>query len=288
MSTRRMIIVSLAALGLCLPSLRAEAGKPDKKARVLFLTQSKGFRHGSVNRNGRDLAPAEIAMKQLGQQTGLFEVHSTQDAAADFTVENLKKYDIVMLYTTGELPISDEAREYFVNGWLKQKGHGVIGFHSATDTFRTTKPEHKWYQEIIGGTFNGHPWGSGSKVTVTVHDTKHPAMQPFGAEFEIQDEIYQYINWVPKNVHVLMSINMAKTKIKKPYHVPIAWAREWGEGRIFYTNLGHRNETWTNKTFLNSTEGAVRWVMGLENADVTPNPKVSQAQEEKAKADAGS
>ena len=143
-------------------------------------------------------------------------------------------------------------------------------------------------QEMIGGTFNGHPWGAGSKVTISVHDTKHPAMKPFGEEFVFQDEIYQYVNWVPANVHVLMSVNMAKTKTKRPYHVPIAWARAWGEGRIFYTNLGHRNETWTNKTFLKSTEGAVRWVMGLENADVTPNPEVSQAQEEKAKADVGS
>jgi type 1 glutamine amidotransferase len=85
---------------------------------------------------------------------------------------------------------------------------------------------------------------------------------------------------------VLMSLNMAKCKTKRPYHVPVAWAREWGEGRIFYTNLGHNPQTWANKQFLKSTEGAVRWVIGLENANVTPNPEVSKAQEEKAKADA--
>jgi hypothetical protein len=281
-------VFSLLMTGLGLWCCRADAGNPKKKARVLFLTQSKGFQHGSVRRRGRELAPAEIAMKQLGQQTGLFVVHSTQDAAADFTTENLKNYDIVMLYTTGVLPISDEARDYFINGWLKQKGHGVIGFHSATDTYRTNDPQHKWYQEMIGGTFNGHPWGAGSLVTISVHDTRHPAMKPFGKEFQFKDEIYQYVNWVPKNVHVLMSVNMAKCKTKRPFHVPVAWAREWGEGRIFYTNLGHNNQTWTNKMFLKSTEGAVRWVLGLEQADVTPNPEVSQAQEAKAKADATS
>ena len=75
-------------------------------------------------------------MTQLGQQTGLFQVHCTQDAAADFTRENLKNYDIVMFYTTGDLPIKHEDLEYFLNDWLKQKGHGFIGFHSATDTYR--------------------------------------------------------------------------------------------------------------------------------------------------------
>lgn len=288
MLTRRLVLCSLLVSSVALLTGRAWAGNPKQKARVLFLTQSKGFQHGSVRRKGTELAPAEIAMKQLGQQTGLFEVDSTQDAAADFTPENLKNYDIVMLYTSGVLPISDEARDYFTNVWLKQKGHGVIGFHSATDTYRTKNTEHRWYQEMIGGTFNGHPWGSGSVVTISVHDTSHPAMKPFGEEFEFKDEIYQYVNWVPENVHVLMSLNMAKCKTKRPYHVPVAWARQWGEGRIFYTNLGHNTQTWTNKDFLKSTEGAVRWVMGLEQADVAPNPDVSKAQEEKAKRDAGS
>ena len=61
----------------------------EKKAKVLFVSQSAGFRHGSVNRGKNELAPAEIAMTQLGQQTGLFDVHCTQDCAADFTKDNL-------------------------------------------------------------------------------------------------------------------------------------------------------------------------------------------------------
>jgi type 1 glutamine amidotransferase len=197
-------------------------------------------------------------MTQLGQQSGLFEIHCTQDCAADFTAENLKNYDIVMFYTTGVLPISDAARDYFTNEWLKQPGHGVIGFHSATDTYRTTEPGHRWYQELIGGT----------------------------KEFQIQDEIYQYVNWVPENVHVLMSLNMAKCKPQMDYHVPIDWAREWGDGKIYYTNLGHNEATWTDKRFVDSVTHAVRWVLDLEEGDAKPNPDVSAAQEAKAKADA--
>ena len=259
------------------------ADKPDKKASVLMVTQSKGFVHGSVNRRKRDLAPAEIAMTQLGQQSGLFDVHCTQDCAADFTPENLKNYDIVMFYTTGVLPITDAAREYFTKTWLKQEGHGVIGFHSATDTYRTKDPAHEWYRDIIGGTFNGHPWNARNTVTISVHDTVHPAMKPFGEEFQFTDEIYQYVNWHPENVHVLMSLNMARCNPKKPYHVPVAWCREWGQGKIYVNNLGHNEGTWTNKKFLDSTEGAVRWVMNLQEGDASPNPDVSAAEETKAR-----
>ncbi len=278
-----MLAVSLSSF----PSLQAEE-KPDKKARVLFLTESKGFVHGAVNRRGRPqkLAPAEIAMTQLGQQTGLFSVDSTQNAE-DVTKDNLQKYDILMLYTTGELPISQEDHEYLTNVWLKQKGHGVVGFHSATDTYRNDKPEDAWYREMIGGTFNGHPWTWNNNVTISVHDTDFPAMKPFGKEFQIQDEIYQYVNWVPENVHVLMSLDMAKCNPSKPYHVPVAWCRMWGDGKIFYNNLGHNDQTWTDPRFLKSTENAVRWVLNMVEGDATPNPEVSKCQELAAKQAAG-
>ena len=263
----------------------ANAGEP-KKARALMITQSKGYKHGAVNRGKKDLAPAEIAMTQLGQQTGLFKIDCSQDCAADFTVENLKNYDIVMFYTTGELPISDDARDFFLNKWLRQKGHGFIGFHSAADTYRNSKPEHAWYRDMIGATFKRHPWNAGNTVTITVHDTKHPAMVPFGREFQFKDEIYEYVNWKPENVRVLMSLNMAKCNPKRAYHVPVAWCRNWGNGKIFFNNLGHNNQTWTNKTFLKSTEQAVRWVLNMEEGDATVNPSVSKAQEQKARADA--
>jgi len=278
-------VAALIAMSCSLVTLSA-ADKPAKKARMLMLTESRGFTHGSVRRPANKLAPAEIAMTQLGQTSGLFSVDCVQNCKADFTTENLKNYDIVAFYTTGVLPIDDATRDYFLNTWLKQKGHGFLGFHSATDTYRTKKPEHRWYQDLIGGTFNGHPWGAGTTVAITVHDQKHPAMRPFGAEFTFKDEIYQYVNWKPENVHVLMSLNMAKNKTKRPYHVPVAWCKTWGAGKLYYTNLGHNNQTWTNPQFLKSTEGAVRWIMNLEEGQAQPNPQVSAAQEKKARADA--
>ena len=294
---RRLILAVLGGLFVTGAAVAAD------KSKILFLTQSKGFKHGSVNRDKRELAVSEVAMTQLGQTTGLFDVTCTQDAEADFTKENLKNYDLVMFYTTGELPIKDADRDYFVNEWLKQKGHGWIGFHSAADTFRTKNPAHKWYWDLCGGSFKGHPWGSGELVTISVHDTQHPTMKPFGEEFQIKDEIYWYDHWVPENVHVLMSLNLAKcqtkgqnNKVKQgdkevevlhAEHVPVAWCRSWGDGKIFFNNLGHNESTWTDERFLKSTEAAIRWIRGEVPGDATPNPQVSQKQQEQALQDAG-
>jgi uncharacterized protein len=278
---RRWCAGWLPAMCLVLMSF-GSAAAADPKPKFLMLTQSKGFTHGSVNRQGQALAPAEVAMMNLAQSSGLFELHCTQDAAADFTKQNLQNYKVVMFYTTGDLPIAEADRDYFFKEWLTTEGHGFIGFHSATDTFGNYQP----YWDMVGGTFNGHPWNAGDQVTIAVHDPEFPAMAPFGSELVIKDEIYQYKNWQPEKVRVLMSLNMAKCGIKKPYHVPVSWVKNYGKGKVFYTNLGHNESTWTNPKFLEHVTGGVKWVLGQVPGDATPNPELSQQQEAKAQQDA--
>jgi type 1 glutamine amidotransferase len=277
----------LAAAILIAPTLRADdESKPAETKeggyRILMVTQSQGFKHSSVSRKEGLLAPAEQALTEIGIKSNLFRVDCTQDVAKDFTKENLQNYDIVFFYTTGDLPIPEETRNYFFNEWLKQKGHGFIGAHSAADTYHNYEP----YWDMIGGTFNGHPWNAGDRVTIAVHDPKHPASKPWGQEFEIQDEIYQFKNWQPEKVRVLMSLNMAKTKLKKPYHVPILWVKNYGDGKVMHMSLGHNESVWNNENYRESLLGGIRWVLNLEEGDATPNPDVSAEQEKKAKADA--
>lgn len=271
-------VVCTAAIA-CALSAASNSASAAEKTRVLMVTQSKGFVHGSVKRTEDKLAASEIAMIQLGQTTGLFTVDCTQDAAADFTKDNLQKYQIVMFYTTGALPIAEVDMQYFLNDWLKQKGHGFIGYHSATDTYGDYQP----YWDMVGGTFNGHPWNAGNTVTITVHEPGHPTMESFGSEFQIKDEIYQYKNWQPEKVRVLMSLNMAKTKPSMPYHVPVAWVKPWGEGRVYVNNLGHNESSWTDERYLKSITNAVRWIRGDIDGPSEPNPQLSAAQEELAK-----
>lgn len=276
-----LVGVGLVASLVFLPKLIRAEDAPKKGARILMVTQSAGFKHGSVTRPEGKLSPAEQAVEALGVKTNLFRVDFTQDVAQDLTRERVDGYDILFFYTTLDLPIEPALRDYIFKEWIKQKGHGFIGAHSAADTFHNYQP----YWEMIGGTFDGHPWGAGETVTVTVHDANHPVSKPWGDEFTITDEIYKFKNWQPAKVRVLMSLNMAKTKLKQPYHVPIAWCKQYGEGRVVHMSLGHREDVWTNPKYLDSLTGAVKWIMGHEPGDATPNPDVSSAQEAKAKAD---
>ena len=242
--------------------------------RVLFLTQSKGFVHNPVKRGAATRSGAELAMMQLAKDSGEFTVVCSQSCEADFNKERLQDFDIVALYTSGDIPIPANEFDYFLKDWLPQKGHGLIGFHSASDTLKEFEP----YWDLIGGTFNSHPWTANATVNMKIHDPEHPAMKPFGSSYEIRDEIYQYDHWQPEKVHLLMSLDMEKTELKRPYHVPVAWCKQIGDGKMFYNNMGHRDETWQNEDFLKSIVGAVRWIAGKEQGDAEPNPAVSAAQ----------
>ncbi len=216
----------------------------DVQPRMLMVTQSAGFRHQPVNRGDQAMSPAEQAILKLSRESKLFDVDFTQDVATHLTRENLQKYDIVLFYTSGNLPVAKEDLEYLLTDWVRQPGHGFIGLHSASDTYKEYEP----YWDFIGGSFTGHPWGQNTKVTIQVHEPNHPTMKPFGEQLELREEIYQYNHWQPEKVRVLMSLDMAKTELKRPYHVPVAWIKQVGEGRMYYNNLGHRPDTWENRT----------------------------------------
>jgi uncharacterized protein len=223
---------------------------PRAKSNVLYLTHSAGFKH--------DVLPlSRQILTDLGERTGAFVITATDDCSF-LSREQLKKFDAVVFYTTGELPISDEQKAAFLD--FVKLGKGFVGIHSATDTF------YKWpeYGELVGGYFDGHPWHQ--DVTVKVEDSHHPATRHLEKSFKIKDEIYQMKNFSRGRVNVLLSLDTTSVDLTLPAvhrtdkDFALAWYREYGKGRAFYTALGHRAEVWQDERFQKHLIGAVRWV----------------------------
>ena len=55
----------------------------------------------------------------------------------------------------------------------------------------------------------------------------------------------------------------------------VAWCKQVGEGKMFYNNLSHREDTWQNERFLKSVFSAARWIAGKDEGDAEPNPDVA-------------
>ena len=47
----------------------------------------------------------------------------------------------------------------------------------------------------------------------------------------------------------------------QPADLPLAWAKNYGQGRVFYTALGHREEVWENSLYQQHVLGGIRWVL---------------------------
>lgn len=54
----------------------------------------------------------------------------------------------------------------------------------------------------------------------------------------------------------------------QPYedNQPIAWKRTYGDGRVFYNNMGHNESTWSESTFQQSLVSAIDWLSGVRPA----------------------
>ena len=130
---------------------------------------------------------------------------------------------------------------------------------------------------MIGGRFDEHPWGI-SDATVVVDDPAFPAMQGFPAVSVRNDEHYQLKDFSRDKVRVLAHLDPAKLDLKKPLvhrtdgDFPVAWARNYGKGRVFYSTLGHVVESWDDPVLQQLYFNAMKWALGLVPGDATPRP----------------
>ena len=242
----------LAFLLAFFPSQQGLAKSKERKGRLLYMTLSAGFKHSSV-------APSEAIVKEIGERSGLFETTVTEDVGA-FTRQNLKQYDVVMFYTTGELPMTRAEKSAFIS--FIRSGHGFVGVHSATDTFYLWKD----YGDMIGGYFNDHPWHQ--KVTVDVVAPSDPIVSFLGKSFQVDDEIYQFSDFKADTSHVLLKLDDNSVDLKNPrvrrryYSFPLAWTRRYGKGRVFYTELGHEEAVWKSQWYQQLLLNGIKYAMG--------------------------
>ena len=219
------------------------------RLRLLYVTQSMGFRHQSLHKS-------EEIMEQLGQKHG-FEVTLTQMAELKLTPANIKNYDVIVFYTTGELPLSEEQKRLLLN-WIRD-GRLFMGIHSATDTF------YKWpeYGEMINGWFDGHPWTQETEVTIRVDDRTHLITSHLPESMTFKEEIYQLKEFNPEKVKVLVSLDPTKTNMTlrgiKAKQFPLVYVRDYGKGKVVYNAFGHRPDIWTSEWYQTMLVNAIKW-----------------------------
>ncbi|GCE22628.1 ThuA domain-containing protein [Dictyobacter kobayashii] len=137
---------------------------------------------------------------------------------------------IVPIWTMGTITNEQE------RGLLSavKNGVGIAGWHGCmADSYRNNTE----YQFMVGGQWVAHPGNIiDYKVNITNHDDPITAGL---SDFNMHSEQY-YMHIDPK-IEVL-----ATTTFSGEYAewiagsvVPVAWKKQWGKGRVFYSSLGH-------------------------------------------------
>jgi len=235
--------------------------------RVLLLTKSEGFEHGPVSGGGE----TNLVAKTLGElcaQNGA-TLTATKNASV-ITADNLKNFDMVVFYTQGDLtkPSKDGGDCMSADGvtalldWIKAGG-SFVGYHSASDTFHSPESGPSPYIAMVGGEFITH--GEQFEGTLKVVDPLHPAMAAFPAEWKVKEEWYLFKNFNKDTMHVLAVVDPGdKGRKQEKYRIdpyPIIWCSAYGNGKVYFNGMGHREELWEDPMFREGIVDAAEWML---------------------------
>jgi type 1 glutamine amidotransferase len=269
MKTTRIVLILLLILVV---SGTAIAQEKSPKRNLLIIGQSKGYQHDAVS-------TAMATLYNLGRSTGHWNTYFRTDCGAvtkkplKWGAKNLNAFDAVVFFTDGDLDM-DSSQKADLLSFIRDDGKGFIGIHSAAITFLSW-PE---YGKMLGGYFDGHPWGE-FDAPLVVEDAGFPGMGYLPQAFTLKDEIYQIKNFSRDNVRVLLSLDANKVDLsrkgihRKDKDFAVIWASNYGKGRVLYNGLGHRQEVWDRPDIQKMWLEMVQWSMGVIPGDATPQSK---------------
>lgn len=255
---------------------------PRQPRKLLVFTLCRGYYHTSIPHGA-------LAVRLMGERTGAFTATVSDDIAM-FEPAKLSEFDgICFVSALGELFLpedfdklpaeqqaelkqNDDRLKRNLLQWLKS-GKGLVGIHGASWLF------YKWpeFSEALGGLFESHPWNADEKIAVKLDEPDHPLVRVFeGRGFEIIDEGYQFTEpYSRKKNRVLYSMDLTRMDTNKPNLRPdrdlgLGWVKRFGEGRVFYTALGHNEEEFWNPALLKHILDGIQFSLGDLQAPADP------------------
>jgi type 1 glutamine amidotransferase len=274
------LLAALALLAFATQAQEFPDPWPGKKKVLAIADVSTAYQHDSVSH-------ALATIERLGRESGDYMTIIRTDTqlvtkgpvmngdSPVLNAKNLEFFDAIFFFGAGPGTLSQEQMDDLLS-FVRDDGKGFVAAHTGDNAYQ----QYPEYREMIGGLWD-HPWTKSEnleiELPILVEDAGHPIMQALPSDFTVFDEaaVHQ-APYSRDNVRVLASLDLASVDPalgRDPANdrdVPIAWVKEYGQGRVFYSTLGHSDQSWDNPQVQQMFLDAIRWALGLVEGDATP------------------
>ncbi len=273
--------------------------KPTKQREVLIFSRTCGFRHKG------GIPAAKAAFKIIGEKLGTWNT-TISDDLANFTPENLKKFDCVILNNSTAMCFGEpqaalakmskdqqakvkERSDTICKNLIEyvKNGGGILAVHAAVDCYNYDKFRNREFTDMLGGEFVSHPWYlSNAPETIVIDDPNSPITKGIWDidAFKVREEIYMLgSSYDRKKCRVLMRIDTSRSpvttgmrehnyKLRSDGDLATAYIKSFGKGRVAYTTFGHSDNNFLNPQILELYTRMAQFCCGDLKADTTPIP----------------
>jgi len=186
-----------------------------------------------------------VMFENILKETSQFSLDVTNDRNK---LCDLSKYDAVALYiSSGDLSLEQEEG---ITSYVR-KGGGLLAIHTANAGLA----QYSKYIEMIGTEFVGHdPLGH---FEVEVDPDSEDILPRLSRKFMVEDECY---NMAIKTEAPLRWFQYGLWKLEKK---PLGYVRTYGDGKLFYTALGHDKRTFVHPDFQDQLIKGLRYVCSM-------------------------
>ena len=270
--------------------------RPGRKNLLAWAPIKNGVQHNSISH-------AICVLERLGYVSGLYDTYIHTDSqpvilhgmvgsyGQAVMGRDLNNYDAILCIGVREVYLTDQQRADLLE--FVRNGGGFVGVHAASTMFlpwpafgkrqhleagcgRTFKPWPQ-FNEMLGAEFVEHPYGV-IEAPVIVDDPRFPATRFLPPKFNLRDEMYEFKSFAREKMDVVLRLDSGKLDLHRAGVTdrtadwPLAWAKSYGKGRVFYCALGHARETYDIPDIQRIYFEALRWALRLEGAQVASHP----------------
>ena len=93
-------------------------------------------------------------------------------------------------------------------------------------------------------------------------------------QFDYTDEFYRAKTFSRDKIDVLLRLDptsVAGNAVDKDGDYPLAWAKKYGNGRVFYGSFSHATELWDRRDIQLMYLEAIKWSLGLTEGEPIPH-----------------